>query len=172
MRAQSFVEWAREAGVGSATIIRDPLSDQMSPEEQDAQETIDKLVARFAELSPRPTGLFVPRDPLAVKVYRALRERGLEPGRTRGGAGLSRTGVVDRRGPGRGVDAGGALRVPSRAVGPIQGVSPGGLRCYQAGERLPQKLAKKLFGFRPTLHRVVHMNSSREHGQDGGRCSR
>lgn len=81
VRAQSFVDWACDAGIDSATIIRDAGSDKMSQEEQDSQGYIDKLVGQLVDASPRPTGLFVPRDPLAVKVYRSLRERGLEPGR-------------------------------------------------------------------------------------------
>lgn len=81
VRAQAFVDWARDAGVGTATVIRDPGSDQMSQQQQDSQEYIDTLIDQMLELSPRPTGLFVPRDPLAIKVYRSLRERGVEPGR-------------------------------------------------------------------------------------------
>ncbi|GAB4189903.1 MAG: LacI family DNA-binding transcriptional regulator [Phycisphaeraceae bacterium] len=81
VRARAFVEWAREAGVSSATVVTHPDSDKMTQQQQDSQEHIDMLVDRLLELSPRPTGLFVPRDPLAIKVYRSLRERGVEPGR-------------------------------------------------------------------------------------------
>ncbi len=81
VRAQSFVEWANDAGISSATVLSDPDSDKMSQEQQDSQEYIDMLIGRLIDLSPRPTGLFVPRDPLAIKVYRSLRDRGVEPGR-------------------------------------------------------------------------------------------
>ena len=81
VRASSFVGWAQESGLTTATIIKDSSSDQMAPDQQDSQQHIDLLVEKLLALSPRPTGLFVPRDTLAVKVYRSLREQGVEPGR-------------------------------------------------------------------------------------------
>lgn len=81
VRASSFLGWSQDAGVSTATIVSDPDSDHLSPTEQDSQQHIDLLVRKLLELSPRPTGVFVPRDTLAVKVYRALREQGAEPGR-------------------------------------------------------------------------------------------
>ena len=81
VRAESFLGWCKEAGVSSATIVKDSSSDHMTQEQQDSQPHIDSLVNKLLERSPRPTGVFVPRDTLAVKVYRALRDRNVEPGR-------------------------------------------------------------------------------------------
>jgi DNA-binding LacI/PurR family transcriptional regulator len=81
VRANSFIEWSRESDVSTATIVADPRSAQMTPNQQDSQQHIDALVRKLLDLSPRPTGLFVPRDPLTVKVYRSLRDQGVEPGR-------------------------------------------------------------------------------------------
>ncbi len=81
VRANSFLEWAKESGVSTATIIADPQAEHLSAEQQDSQQHMDSLVNRLLDLSPRPTGLFVPRDTIAVKVYRTLRDHGIEPGR-------------------------------------------------------------------------------------------
>lgn len=80
LRVQSFLTSAKEAGAGSAVIVSDPSSDHMTPAQQDSQEHIDLLVRMLLKLTPRPTGLVVPRDPLAIKVYRALRDHGVTPG--------------------------------------------------------------------------------------------
>jgi DNA-binding LacI/PurR family transcriptional regulator len=42
-------------------------------------DTLEKLIDRFVELKPLPTGLFVPTDLLATKVYPMLTERGIRP---------------------------------------------------------------------------------------------
>jgi len=81
VRAKSFIEWAQESGVTTATIIKSSRSDHIPPDQQDSQQHIETLVKKLLALTPRPTGLFVPRDPIAVTVYRSLRAQGLEPGR-------------------------------------------------------------------------------------------
>ncbi len=81
VRANSFIDWAKESGVSTATIIADPDAQNLTAQQQDSQQHLDSLVTRLLELSPRPTGLFVPRDTIAVKVYRMLRDHGIEPGR-------------------------------------------------------------------------------------------
>ena len=80
-RAESFVETAEELGAtvelvgdlpgGRCAHWREELG------EHETEQVIDQLLA----LRPRPTGVFVPRDRLTVKVYRALRQHGVEPGR-------------------------------------------------------------------------------------------
>jgi LacI family transcriptional regulator len=42
---------------------------------------MEQMMKRWAELSPRPTGLFVPTDQVSVKVYRELLSRNVRPGR-------------------------------------------------------------------------------------------
>ncbi|MEM7755754.1 MAG: substrate-binding domain-containing protein [Planctomycetota bacterium] len=81
-RCESFVETAEELGarvdvVGEASIRPRPFG---SKEDFGVEET-DRVVDSLLALRPLPTGLFVPRDRLTVKLYRALRDRGLEPGR-------------------------------------------------------------------------------------------
>ena len=81
VRAQSFIGWAKDSGVTTATLIRDDDATPHSLAQEDTQEKIDLLVQKLLELTPRPTGLFVPRDTVAVKVYRSLRNQGVEPGK-------------------------------------------------------------------------------------------
>jgi len=81
VRADSFVGWALESGVSTATIVSAPDAEHLTAEQQDSQQHLDYLVKRLLDMSPRPTGLFVPRDTIAVKVYRSLREHHIEPGR-------------------------------------------------------------------------------------------
>jgi len=80
-RAEAFISWAKDSGAATATIVRNPDDQELSPHQQYTQENINRLVDQLLDLSPRPTGVFVPRDPLTVMVYSALRERGVEPGR-------------------------------------------------------------------------------------------
>ncbi|MBI1336320.1 MAG: LacI family DNA-binding transcriptional regulator [Phycisphaera sp.] len=82
-RVQGFEAAAREAGVASVTIVDaeaqtyiQAASGSIAP--YDA--LIDQLVATRGA-GAVPTGLFVPRDALTIRMYRALRLRGLQPGR-------------------------------------------------------------------------------------------
>lgn len=82
LRTEGFEDAAREAGVFFKTLASDqplPDSDRASPPGETPYDTlIDQLKAVRGSM---PTGLFVPRDLLTIQVYRALRRRGIEPGR-------------------------------------------------------------------------------------------
>jgi DNA-binding LacI/PurR family transcriptional regulator len=43
-------------------------------------QVVMQIVERWAKLSPRPTGLFVPKDAITVSVYGLLQQRGVRPG--------------------------------------------------------------------------------------------
>lgn len=82
-RAQGFEDAAQDAGVffrvladeNNAILIDD---EQSSRHEAQFEALIDQLLAIPGAM---PTGLFIPRDALTVRMYRALRNRGIEPGR-------------------------------------------------------------------------------------------
>ncbi|MEO0477339.1 MAG: substrate-binding domain-containing protein, partial [Planctomycetota bacterium] len=80
-RAEAFCETAEEYGVQVDLIPNHPQSVQPGSREEHGPEATEKLVDELLALDPRPTAVFVPRDRLTVKVYRALRRRGIEPGR-------------------------------------------------------------------------------------------
>ena len=80
-RAESFFGVVEEAG-SEATLIADGSFEPSAKHTEESQaEGIDALVRRLVEMSPMPTGVFVPRDRLTVYVYRSLRRWGIEPGR-------------------------------------------------------------------------------------------
>jgi len=81
-RIKGFESEARAAGVPFRTIASDGAiltdTDQISRADAQLDAVIDQLLADEAGL---PTGLFIPRDPVTIRMYRALRARGIEPGR-------------------------------------------------------------------------------------------
>lgn len=80
-RTRSFREYARANGAESHELV-DGQIDQSTPFVAEFEDQAVKgLVARFKDMENRPTGLFVPRDPLTVMVYHELRAQGIEPGR-------------------------------------------------------------------------------------------
>ncbi|MEL7473652.1 MAG: substrate-binding domain-containing protein [Planctomycetota bacterium] len=79
-RTEAFVETSGEFGVAVRVYGPAPGSKTESPGKDYDDRTI-ALVKQVLQASPRPTGLFVPRDRVTVRVYRALRQLGVEPGR-------------------------------------------------------------------------------------------
>jgi DNA-binding LacI/PurR family transcriptional regulator len=49
--------------------------------EPNGREAMDQMMQRWAALSPRPTGIFVPTDVVAIGVYHRLAELGVRAGR-------------------------------------------------------------------------------------------
>ncbi|USN98678.1 MAG: LacI family DNA-binding transcriptional regulator [Phycisphaeraceae bacterium] len=80
-RAEAFVETVEEYGATCEMIAENPSSRRPSRREDFGDAQTDQVVKQLLAMNPRPTGVFVPRDRLTVKVYRALREQGIEPGR-------------------------------------------------------------------------------------------
>ena len=80
-RAQGFEDAAREAGLFAKTII-DHEADSNPEYLARGGSHFDALVDEFLGIEgAMPTGLFVPRDALTIRMYRALRKRGIKPGR-------------------------------------------------------------------------------------------
>ena len=82
-RTQGFEDLAREAGV-FFRILGDQdhaiVTENAPPGKRESQ--FDRLVEQLVSIEGKmPTGLFVPRDALTIRMYRALRTRGIEPGR-------------------------------------------------------------------------------------------
>jgi LacI family transcriptional regulator len=51
------------------------------PLRPNSPEAVEQMVGRWADISPRPTGLFAPTDSATVAVYRGLSSRGIRPGK-------------------------------------------------------------------------------------------
>ena len=83
-RAEAFRNAASRAGATADVLLDDAGSTgagEISPSLQVLREQVTGLVARFATLSPRPTGLFVPNDMMTAMVYPALAIAGIQPGK-------------------------------------------------------------------------------------------
>jgi LacI family transcriptional regulator len=81
-RTQGFEETAEEAGVFFKTLSNGSGIEEKAPPLADGRTSFDVLVDQLvAKPGPMPTGLFVPRDLLTIQMYRALRRRGIQPGR-------------------------------------------------------------------------------------------
>ncbi|MEM1330133.1 MAG: LacI family DNA-binding transcriptional regulator [Planctomycetota bacterium] len=80
-RAESFQDTAEELGATVELIAENPSDRRPKPREEFGIEHTEKLVERLLSMKPMPTGVFVPRDRLAVRLYRCLRDHGIEPGR-------------------------------------------------------------------------------------------
>lgn len=81
-RITSFESAVRDAGVACLTLADDQAG-RVSVEPSTLVEArcdalIDQLLGGDRLM---PTGLFVPRDAITIRMYRALRARGIEPGR-------------------------------------------------------------------------------------------
>lgn len=81
LRGQTFQSVVQSAGGRAEMLIAggnpaepDPLADGLH------MQTISRLIEAFCRLSPRPTGLYVPEDLIAVSVYHELNQRGIRPG--------------------------------------------------------------------------------------------
>jgi LacI family transcriptional regulator len=81
-RTEAFEETAREAGVFFKTLSTGSNIEDKSPPSASGKTAFDELVDQLlATPGAMPTGLFVPRDLLTIQMYRALRRRGIQPGR-------------------------------------------------------------------------------------------
>lgn len=80
-RAEAFQETAEEYGASVELIAENPSGSRPRRKEEFGIAQTEELVERLLSLDPMPTGVFVPRDRLAVRLYRCLREQGIEPGR-------------------------------------------------------------------------------------------
>ena len=81
-RTQGFQAEARKADIpffilANESATRATINDSARANTQ-FDELIDQLVSTDG---PMPTGLFIPRDALTIRMYRALRMRGIKPGR-------------------------------------------------------------------------------------------
>ncbi len=75
---------AEEAGATLAQIdagAPKPPGDLLSIRDELADDRMEQMIERLLGLDPRPTGVFVPADTAAALAYRALRRRGVEPGK-------------------------------------------------------------------------------------------
>ncbi|MDT8391429.1 MAG: LacI family DNA-binding transcriptional regulator [Lentisphaeria bacterium] len=81
-RIEGFESAARAAGVFATTLAdkdNSPINVGPSPgDDAPFDALVDQLLAVEGGM---PTGLFVPRDPLTIRMYRVLRMRGVKPGR-------------------------------------------------------------------------------------------
>ncbi|MEM1184232.1 MAG: LacI family DNA-binding transcriptional regulator [Planctomycetota bacterium] len=81
-RCEAFEETAEELGATVAVVGDQILTPRPFGKKEDfGVEETDAVVDTLLAMDPMPTGVFVPRDRLTVKLYRALRDRGVEPGR-------------------------------------------------------------------------------------------
>lgn len=80
-RTRAFVEAAGAQGCEPRVIVEGQADNAPPFVAEFEEQAVKGLVAHYLALDPRPTGLFVPRDPLTVMVYHELRARGVEPGR-------------------------------------------------------------------------------------------
>lgn len=79
-RRDAFVEACGDFGV-SAVVIEPEGGAVASAPGQSLDKLVFELVERLRGLTPRPEAVFVPRDRVTVKVYKAMRQLGVEPGR-------------------------------------------------------------------------------------------
>ncbi|MEM6334133.1 MAG: LacI family DNA-binding transcriptional regulator [Planctomycetota bacterium] len=77
-RAEAFKQTALASDL-NVSILKDDRTGSAAPPID--PQWIATQVDRLAELSNRPTGIFLPRVSAAGLLYRALRSRGIEPGR-------------------------------------------------------------------------------------------
>lgn len=79
-RAEAFSETVEEYGGTCTMIAENPSSRKPTQKEDFGDDQTERVVRELLSMDPMPTGVFVPRDRLTVKVYRMLREMGIEPG--------------------------------------------------------------------------------------------
>ncbi|HOW71272.1 MAG TPA: LacI family DNA-binding transcriptional regulator [Phycisphaerae bacterium] len=82
-RAEAFRTAASRVGATADVLLDQPQSDggaDMNLTLPILRERVAGLVARFVNLAPRPTGLFLPNDMMTAMVYPALMMCGLRPG--------------------------------------------------------------------------------------------
>ena len=83
-RGEGFLFSAFKHGVTDVAMLIGPSERPESVRAKDLQELdgrISGLVKQLLELSPRPTGMFVPQDKMTAVVYRELAAHGIQAGR-------------------------------------------------------------------------------------------
>ncbi|MEM7622284.1 MAG: LacI family DNA-binding transcriptional regulator, partial [Planctomycetota bacterium] len=82
-RAEAFVDTAADYGAEAQVIPDENLTmvARLRRSAEIGEDETDQMVEMLLSQNPMPEAVFVPRDRLVVKVYRALRRRGIEPGR-------------------------------------------------------------------------------------------
>ncbi len=79
-RKDGFISTALKLGVKVEVLIDE---EEVPPDVADLDQhelSIERLVAKFLELSPRPTGMFIPADLQTAVVYRILKNKGIKIG--------------------------------------------------------------------------------------------
>ena len=80
-RAQAFKFLASTNGLSAQVFIDDDAHSADLPGWKGLQQRMEQLVDRLLSGSPRATGLFLGNDLMAAMCYRALRARGIAPGK-------------------------------------------------------------------------------------------
>jgi LacI family transcriptional regulator len=80
-RAEAFAETVEAYGATCSMIAENPSSRRPAKHEAFGEDQTERVLRELLSMDPMPTGVFVPRDRLTVKVYRVLRKMGIEPGR-------------------------------------------------------------------------------------------
>lgn len=82
-RGEGFMFAAFKQGVTDVAMLVGPSDkpESVRPRDlQDLDERVARLVEKLLEVSPRPTGLFVPQDKMTAVVYRMLAAHGVRAG--------------------------------------------------------------------------------------------
>lgn len=85
-RQRGFESVAHAAGVPFVMVLDDNTRFDPNEHWSTSDPHFEALVDRLRQAEgrgpgPMPTGLFIPRDAITVRLYRALRSRGIKPGR-------------------------------------------------------------------------------------------
>jgi len=81
LRTRTFADTAKSLGAKAQVFVDGQIKPEAPFVAEFEEHAVSSLVDQYLAMSPRPTGLFVPRDPLTAMVYHELRSRGVEPGR-------------------------------------------------------------------------------------------
>lgn len=79
-RIAAFLRRAEQRGLPADRLLGSDDSEVSYLNIDPRNSETDDLVARFVELNPRPTGIYIPADHLAGSFFRALRTAGLQRG--------------------------------------------------------------------------------------------
>jgi LacI family transcriptional regulator len=79
-RKDGFISTAFKLGVKVEVLIDEEEKPPVVADLDQHELSIERLVAKFLELSPRPTGMFIPADLQTAVVYRILKRKGIKIG--------------------------------------------------------------------------------------------
>ena len=80
-RQAGFKAEARAGGATVRSLVSGEKQWKLPLEPPNRLETVQRLIDRLLNLEDRPTAVFVPADSVAVTVYRALAEKGVQVGK-------------------------------------------------------------------------------------------